>query len=196
MSRLPHLNISNLSLEQVKFVNSLTRGKRGTNRTTEDFTYTDGSLKGPFNAWLYSTEIGQRAQKLGEALRFDSAMPTTLREVAILSVAVYWQSQYEWWAHARIAIENGLPEPVIDAIKKGASPPETEPGVNAVTLFVRETLDKKHVSDDTFNAVLEYLGERGIVDLTMLIGYYCLVSASLNVFQVPLPSGADIPFGD
>ena len=89
-----------------------------------------------------------------------------------------------------------VPEAGIDAIKRGGTPPETEPGINAVTLFVRETLHKKHVSDDTFNAALEYLGERGIVDLTMLIGYYCLVSASLNIFQVPLPNGAKVSFVD
>ena len=196
MPRLPHLNISDLSTKQMNFVESITKGKRGKNRTTKDFIYEDGSLKGPFNAWLYSSEIGQRAQKLGEALRFDSEIPATLREVAILSVAVYWKSQYEWWAHARIAIEIGLPEAVINAIKKGVPPPETEPGINAITVFVRETLQKKHVSDDTFNAALEYLGEQGIVDLTMLIGYYCLVSASLNIFQVPLPNGATVPFVD
>ena len=196
MPRLPHLNISDLSTKQMNFVESITNGKRGKNRTTKDFIYEDGSLKGPFNAWLYSSEIGQRAQKLGEALRFDSAIPATLREAAILSVAVYWKSQYEWWAHARIAFENGLSEAVIDAIKKGVTPPETEPGINAITVFVRETLQKKHVSDDTFNAALECLGERGIVDLTMLIGYYCLVSASLNIFQVPLPNGAKVPFVD
>ena len=196
MPRLPHLNISDLSTKQMNFVESITKGKRGKNRTTKDFTYEDGSLKGPFNAWLYSSEIGQHAQKLGEALRFDSAIPATLREVAILSVAVYWKSQYEWWAHAQIGIENGLSEVVIDAIKRGVPPPETEPGINAVTMFVRETLHNKHVSDDTFNAVLEYLGERGIVDLTLLIGYYCLVSASLNIFQVPLPNGAKVPFVD
>ena len=196
MPRLSNLDISNLSLKQMKFLNSLTEGKRGINRAIEDFTYTDGSLKGPFNAWLYSSEIGERAQKLGEALRFDNAMPPTLQEVAILSVAAYWQSQYEWWAHAQIAIKSGIPESVISAIKKGVPPPETEPGITAVTAFVRETLHKKQVSDDTFNAAIECLGERGIVDLTMLIGYYCLVSASLNVFQVALPDGAEPPFGD
>ena len=196
MPRLSKLNISKLSTEQTKFVRSLTTGKRGINRTSDDFTYTDGSLKGPFNAWLYSTEIGQHAQKLGEAIRFDSAIPTKLREVAILSVAAHWQSQYEWWAHAQIALKEGLPKTVINALKKEETPLETEPGIKAVAAFVQETLDKKQASDDTFNAVLEYLGERGIVDLTMLIGYYCLVSASLNVFQVPLPEGIDPPFGE
>ena len=87
MPRLPHLNISELSPEQMNFVDSITKGKRGKNRTTKDFIYKDGSLKGPFNAWLYSLEIGQRAQKLGETLRFDSAIPATLRNSFTISIS-------------------------------------------------------------------------------------------------------------
>ena len=196
MTRLPRIHIANLEPEQKTFLNSLTTGKRGSNRTLDDFTYMDGSLKGPFNAWLYSTEIGHHAQKLGEALRFNSAIPAKLREVAILSVAVYWKSQYEWWAHAQIAISEGLPKTVIDSIKKGEPLPETEPGAKAITEFVKETLENKQVADETFKGAINYLGERGIVDLTLLIGYYCLVSASLNVFQVPMPEGTDPPFSE
>ena len=196
MPRLPHLNISDLSTKQMNFVESITKGKRGKNRTTKDFIYEDGSLKGPFNAWLYSSEIGQRAQKLGEALRFDSAIPATLREAAILSVAVFWKSQYEWWAHVRIARKEGLDETVINAILTGEEPTETELGVQAVTAFARETLNDKRVTDATFADAMARLGERGIVDLTTLLGYYCMVSASLNVFQVPVPKGEEAPFAE
>ena len=194
MPRLPRLTITDLNPEQQKFVHSLTTGKRGAGLTIDDFTFADNSLKGPFNAWLYSPEAGERAQKLGEALRFNNAMPPTLREVAILCVAVHWRAQYEWWAHVRIARKEGLDETVINAILTGEEPTETEHGVQAVTAFARETLNDKRVTDATFADAMARLGERGVVDLTTLLGYYCMVSASLNVFQVPLPKGEVPPF--
>jgi 4-carboxymuconolactone decarboxylase len=121
-------------------------------------------------------------------------MPPTLREVAILCVAVHWRAQYEWWAHVRIARKEGLDETVINAILTGEKPTETELGVQAVTAFARETLDDKRVTDATFADAMARLGERGVVDLTTLLGYYCMVSASLNVFQVPVPKGEMPPF--
>ena len=183
MSRLGPIDPENITPAQKQAHDAIAAGPRG-------------SVRGPFAALLHNPGVADAVQRMGASLRFDGTLPDNLREIAILTTGRFWTAQYEWWAHARIAIENGLPEAVIDAIKRGVTPPETEPGINAVTLFVRETLHKKHVSDDTFNAALEYLGERGIVDLTMLIGYYCLVSASLNIFQIPLPNGAKVPFDD
>ncbi len=194
MTRLPRLNIQNLNHEQRTFVKSLTDGKRAKNKSMSAFTFSDGSLKGPFNAWLYSTESGERAQKLGEHLRFDSAIPGMLREVAILSVAAHWKSQYEWWAHEQIALKEGLSTSIVRQLKEAKIPQTNDRAVVAVASFAKEALDKKQVSDDIYNTVLAHLGERGVVDLTILIGYYCLVSASLNIFKVPIPDGAVAPF--
>ncbi len=196
MHRIPRLNIAALDANQERLMKSITGGKRGQDRALTEFTYPDGSLRGPFNPWLHSPEMGENAQKLGESLRFASALPATLRELAIICVAVHWRAQYEWWAHKRIALREGLAAEVVDAIKAGEAPPETEPGVGAVTSFVRELLSTAHVTDGTYAAVHDVLGDRGTVDLVALVGYYGLVSATLNVFQVPMPEGEAPPFDD
>ncbi len=196
MPRIPRLPVNDLTADQNALVQSITGGKRGAGRPIEDFTYGDGSLRGPFNAWLHSPATGERAQKLGESLRFDNAMPPTLRELAIICVAVHWRAQYEWWAHARIGLKEGLASEVVDAIKAGETPPETEPGVQAVTAFVKETLTDRRVTDATYAATHGRLGDQGVVDLVSTIGYYCMVSATLNVFQVPLPEGETPPFAE
>ena len=157
MSRLPRLNIQNLNHEQQTFVKSLPDGKRSHDHTITALTFSDGSLQGPFNAWLYSTETGERAQKLGEHLRFESAIPGKLREVAILSVAAHWKSQYEWWAHEQIALKEGLSPSIINQLKKEKIPKTKDPIVVAVASFVKEALDKKKVSDDIYNIVLDSL---------------------------------------
>ena len=196
MHRIPRLKITELAPEQECLMKSITGGKRSHDRVITDFTYADGSFRGPFNPWLHSPEMGENAQKLGESLRFASAIPPTLRELAIICVAVHWRAQYEWWAHARIALKEGLSEQVVDAIKAGETPPETEPGVGAVTAFVRELLTTGRVGDQTYAAGHDLLGDRGTVDLVSLVGYYGLVSATLNVFQVPMPDGEAAPFED
>jgi 4-carboxymuconolactone decarboxylase len=196
MHRIPRLNITELAPDQERLMKSIIGGKRSHDRVLTDFTYADGSLRGPFNPWLHSPEMGENAQKLGESLRFASAIPPTLRELAIICVAVHWRAQYEWWAHKRIALKEGLSEQVVDAIMAGDTPPETEPGVGAVTAFVRELLTTGRVSDPTYAKLHKALGDRGTVDLVALVGYYGLVSATLNVFQIPMPDGEAPPFDE
>ena len=93
MPRIPRLPVTEMTPEQNALAQSITGGKRGAGRPIDEFTYADGSLRGPFNAWLQSPATGNHAQKLGESLRFDNAMPATLRELAIICVAVHWRAQ-------------------------------------------------------------------------------------------------------
>ena len=57
-----------------------------------------GAVRGPFNALLRSPELADRAQKLGEYVRYNTSLPARLSELAILVVARYWTAQYEWYA--------------------------------------------------------------------------------------------------
>ena len=59
--------------------------------------------------------------------------------------------------------------------------------------FVSELLATGSVSDSTFQRVNDTFGERGAVDLVGAVGYYSLVSMTLNVAQVPLPAGVTPP---
>ena len=196
MSRLPRLPITELNPEQEALMKSITGSERYAGKPVTDFTFADGSMRGPFNPWLHSPEAGERQQQLGQVLRFRNAMKPSLRELAIICVARHWRSQYEWYAHAAIGLREGLPQEVIDAIYNDEEPPETEPGVKAVAAFARETLTNHNVSDATYEAALAVLGDQGIVDLVSTVGYYCMVSATLNVFQVPVPDGVEPPFKD
>jgi len=53
-----------------------------------------GGLRGPFNAWLRSPELADRAQRLGEYLRFRSSVPKRLNELAILITARAWDAEF------------------------------------------------------------------------------------------------------
>jgi len=175
-NRFQPLTYDQLTSEQRTMVGNLLSGERG-------------GLNGPFNVLLRSPEMGDAAQKLGARLRFHSKLPGKLRELAILITARYWTAQYEWYAHRRYALQEGLSAAIADAIAAGRRPVSLEPDEALVYNFCTEFLQTKQVSDPTFKAALDRLGERGVVDLTGLVGYYNFVSMMLNLDRYPMPDG-------
>jgi len=174
--RFKPLTYDQLTPEQKTMVEHLFAGERG-------------GMNGPFNVLLRSPEMGDLAQKLGAQLRFHSALNAKQRELAILITARHWTAQYEWTAHRRLAMQAGITPAIADAIASGKHPPSLEPDQEVVYNFCNEFLNTKQVSDGTYKAAVEKLGERGVVDLTGLVGYYQFVSMILNLDRYPLPDG-------
>ena len=144
---------------------------------------------GPFNVLLRSPEMGDLAQQFGASMRYHSSMPPRLNEFAIIITARHWTSHYEWYAHRRAAQAAGLNPAIIEAVAAGRRPAAMAADEEAVYNFCTELLTAKQVSDSTFAAARERFGERGIVDLIGVTGYYQLVSMLLNVDRHPLPDG-------
>lgn len=147
-------------------------------------------LRGPFSTFLYSPETGDLAQKFGAQVRFKNALPEKLKELAILVVARFWTAQYEWYAHRKLALEAGLDPAIASAIADGKRPGQLADDEAAIYDFCTELLESHEVSDASFAAVKERYGEKGVVDLICTLGYYCLVSMTLNVNRYPLPDDA------
>ena len=194
MSRISYITPENFTEAQERLFKSITGGKRGAGQAPEDLLNLEGGMSGPFNPWLRSPVLGDAAQRLGETVRFESALPPQLRELAILIVAAKWKAQYEWWAHERIARQEGLDERIIDSVKTETPPDVSNPTETVVYNFAHELLDQHRVSDNLYDEAVELLGEAGVVELVILLGYYTLVSMTLNVFEVPVPTGEDAPF--
>jgi 4-carboxymuconolactone decarboxylase len=148
-----------------------------------------GSLRGPFPVYLHSPELGQRAQHLGAYVRFESVLPAKLRELTILVVARHWTAQYEWYAHREMALKADLDPAIVDAIALGKRPERLARDEAAVYDFATELLEAKQVSDATFAALRDALGAQAIVDVIGTLGYYGLVSMTLNVNRTALPPG-------
>lgn len=148
-----------------------------------------GSTEGPFNVQLRSPEMGDLGQQFGAATRFATTVPRKLYELAILVTARHWTAQFEWTAHHRGALQAGLSPAIADAIAEGRRPSSMQPDEAAVYDFASELLQTKQVSDRTFAAAKQQLGERGVVELISVMGWYGLVSMYLNVDQYPLPDG-------
>lgn len=178
--RFKPLTWEQLTPEQRTMVNDLLAGTRT-------------SLNGPFNALLRSPETGNLAQKLGEHMRFRTSVPRRLNEMAILLTARWWSAQYEWYAHRTLALSAGLNAAVIDDIQAGRRPARMQPDETVIYDFSAELREHRRVSDATFKAAVNLLGEKGVMDLVAVMGYYDLVSMVLNVDRYPLPEGAQLP---
>ncbi|MEQ1889885.1 MAG: carboxymuconolactone decarboxylase family protein [Alphaproteobacteria bacterium] len=196
MTRLALLAPDTLNDAQRKIFDAITKGPRTRNapRGIGISLSTPAGLPGPFNAWMYSPVIGNLVQELGAALRFSNSLPENLLEIAVMMVGRHWLAQFEFWAHARLARAAGVSEAAIEAIRIGAEPEFGKPEEMQIYLFAREFNETKRISDKTYAATRALIGEQGLVDLVALMGYYTLVSMTLNCFQVPLPEGQQLPF--
>ena len=180
MSRYDEVDPDNLTPAQQAVADAIAGGPRG-------------SLRGPFVPWLLSPEMADPAQRLGAFLRFRSVLPPRLKELAILFTARRWDAGFEWSVHAKLALEAGLPRPVVEAVGRGDTPAFDDPDAALIWRACREMYETRRFSDETFAALKALLGPQGVAELAGLLGYYALVSITLNAFEVPAPDDATVP---
>jgi 4-carboxymuconolactone decarboxylase len=150
-------------------------------------------LGAPFNVYLRSPELAQTLRQTAEYLRFRTSLPKKLNEFAILVTARQWGSQYEWFAHHRLALREGLDPAIAEELAQGRRPAGMDADETAIYDFSQELHTKHEVSDATYKAVADRFGEQGVVDLIAVSGYYVMVSMILNVDRTPMPGGAKPP---
>jgi 4-carboxymuconolactone decarboxylase len=151
-------------------------------------------MRGPFNAWLRSPELADRLQKVGEYVRFNTSLDKRLNEMAIIMTAQYWGSQYEWYAHAPLAIKAGLDPDVVAALGAGNKPEKMKDDEALVWEFTTQLRRDHGVNDAIYAKAVEKFGENGVMDLVAVNGYYDVVSMTLNVAHVSPPADAQLPF--
>jgi 4-carboxymuconolactone decarboxylase len=192
MTRLTSLTRADLDEDQASVWDALVESRGG----GVDLFGPGGGLVGPFNSWVHAPRIGRRLSSLGAHLRFRTSLDRRLSEIAICTVGAHWHSEFEFWAHAPMAIEHGVGESVIDALRAGELPEFERDDERTVHSVVHQLLNARRVDDDTYAAAKELLGEQGLVELAATIGYYCLVSMTLNLFEVALPEGEPVNWPD
>jgi len=176
--RLPALAEESFTADQRALADSIKSGPRG-----------QFKLAGPFAVYLHSPAFGELAQKLGGHLRFKTSVPPRLSEFAILVTAAHWKAQYEWAMHAPMAEKQGVKPATIRDLRAGRAPKSAPRDEMAIYAFAKELYAKRRVGTATYNRVRTMLGDAGTVELVGILGYYALVSMTLNTFRMPLPEG-------
>ena len=190
--RFPILQPDQMNTDQKKLLEALLAGPRGGGNSSPEAVQ-KMLHGGPFNAWLRSPDLGNRLQNVGEYIRYRTSLPLRLNEFAILITARQWTSQYEWYAHYPLARKAGLDAKVADELALGKRPSAMRDDEAAVYEFCIQLHRTQNVDDATFNRALALFGEKGVVDLIGVSGYYTPVSMTLNVAQVTPPEGTPPP---
>lgn len=152
----------------------------------------DGSLTGPFDAWLRTPELGIHLERAGMALRTATGMSDAVREVTVLVVAKAWRADFEWWVHGLVARRHGVSEEVIDAIAHGQRPDFDDAACAAAYQVAIELVYDRRLTRASLDGARNDLGERALIEVVTLVGFYQLVSGVLESFQPPAPS-PDLP---
>jgi 4-carboxymuconolactone decarboxylase len=170
MARVPYVNYEELD----------SAGKEIYDRIRRDRSAQEVGFQ--FRAMLHSPEAAGYLTSMGAQLRFKSAIPDGLKELAIIVVAREWNSDIEWTAHAALAAKAGVKSEIIEAIRTRKANPAFSEAERTVVGFVQQLMRDKSVSGDSFAAAQKLLGTRGVVDLTLTCSYY----TAINMAQVAL----------
>ena len=152
-------------------------------------------MAGPFGVFVRAPHLGDPAQRLGGRIRFRTSLPENLKEVAICTVGAFHRSKFEFAAHARLAQVAGVGAEPLEQLQKG-EPPLFE-GDEALAWQVADQLLKQHrISEETYQQMVAVIGEEQMIELVMTVGYYCLISHTLNAFEIQVTDQMSDPFPD
>lgn len=174
--RLPALDPATLTPEQKVIHDAIAAGPRG-------------RVQGPLEVWLQSPGLAENAQRLGAFCRFGSSLEPRLSELAIMVTGRVWSAQFEWTVHKPIALKAGLSEAVVDAIRDRRTPPFERADERVVHDFARTLHIDRKVPQALYDEAVSVLGLKAVVDLVGILGYYTLISMTINAFNVPLEAG-------
>jgi 4-carboxymuconolactone decarboxylase len=184
--RLPVLSSDEMTTEQVDLYREILGGPRGQGPRTVLLSSGAGGLAGPFNAMLYAPPVGHALQGLGVAIRFRTDLAPRIREMAILVVAQAWDSAYVRASHEPIGREAGLTGAEIGALRDGQDPGFADKQEQVAYSVVRAlTSPAADLSDEEYDTAVAVLGERALVELSALVGYYATLALQLRIFRVP-----------
>ncbi len=154
----------------------------------------DGTLGGPFDVWLLSPEWSQRVRGLVGMLWERTTLDRGLVELAICITGRHWEANVEWAAHAPRAIEYGIAPEVLDAVFEERRP-EFAPEEQLLLYDVCIALHRNRaLPEPLYERAVATFGEQGLVEIIGVIGFYTMVSMTLNAFEVPVGPAQETPF--
>ena len=186
--RLPVLSSDEMTSEQVDLYREILGGPRGQGPRAVLLASGAGGLAGPFNAMLYAPPVGHALQELGLAIRFRTELAPRIREMAILVVAQAWDSAYERESHELLGRDAGLTDAEIEALRAGADPgfadKEEQVAYSVVRALTGPDPKRADLDDQEYDTAVAVLGERALVELSTLVGYYATLALQLRIFRV------------
>jgi alkylhydroperoxidase family enzyme len=184
--RLPLIPPAELSPEQRPVYDDMRSGIEKNFRGFETVAES-GALMGPWNPWLHEPKFGKPIWDLTLALSVAPSLPRPVREVAILVTGAKFRSAYELYAHVIAAEARGLSDDKLATIVAGQRPADLARDEAIAYDVAAALVDRGVLPEITYRQAVTAFGRHGAAELIYLVGLYCLVSVTLNGFDVPVP---------
>jgi 4-carboxymuconolactone decarboxylase len=178
--RMPAIPFDKMNELQKKYAEEIIKGPRG-------------ALYGPFIPLIRSPELMDRSQRIGEYLRYKSAIGNKLTEFVIMITARQWTQQVIWAIHEPIVLKAGVKPEIIKAIADGRRPVGMSEDEDILYNFCMELHTNKNISDVTYDRALKRFGEQGVIDTLGINGYYTLIAMVMNGTRTAVPDNKPAP---
>lgn len=150
-----------------------------------------GALRGPASVLLHSPKMAWPAFGVGDYFRENSIVEPRVRSVGILIAARERQGVYVWGAQVNAARRNGVPEEVIELIRKCAAPASFPAGDREVATYAEQLMRTNRVEKATFDALAKGRSPQWVVELTTVINYYAMLCGITSALEVTAPDNYD-----
>ena len=157
MSRLPELNEDDLNAEQRAVFDAIQGGPRG-----------NMGLVGPFGVYVRAPGVGNAAQNMGAAVRFNTELAQNTKEVVICTVGHFFHAKFEFAAHSALAQKAGVAADIIESLRIGETPQFTRDDERVAHDIARQLLNDHRISDTTYAEARSVLGEVQIIQGRLL----------------------------
>ena len=138
---------------------------------------------GPYLALLNHPELARRIEELGFFLKFEGALPRTIYQFIVLTIAHATGAGFEWQDHIEHARAAGLPGEVIDCIAS-ARPAALPQPYALVHAILTKTMGWQPVPDDLQARAAAEWGKHGLVEIVVLSGFYQMFAAINQGFGI------------
>ena len=144
----------------------------------------------PSSYLTYAGKAGALLSDLVEHLRYHTSLKDAETEIAVCTAVRAANLDYIWDAHVKLGLQAGVREEAIRAIDT-LGPLDTLTADEALIIrYGRELLEVRKVSDATFDAVRARWGEKGLLELTAVMGVYMMNATILRAMDHRAAPGA------
>src|ERR1700733_12158310 len=184
--RLPLIPPADLTAEQKPLYDDMRRGI-ASNFNAFKVEREDGALMGPWNPWLHEPRIGKAIWDLTLAMTANASLPDNVRQIAILVVGARFDAAYEIYAHIAVAEKEAMKPERLATLVANLKPNDLSPEENVAFDFTYALVRGGTLPEPIYSLAVKTFGQHGTNELIYLVGLYCLVSTTLNGFNVPVP---------
>ena len=184
--RLPLIAPADLTTDQKPLYDDMKQGIASNFNLFQTIT-PDGSLIGPWNAWLHEPQIGGAIWQLTKAMTAQASLPDPVRQIAILVVGAHFDAAYEVYAHIAVAEHDGMNDARLSTLVAGCRPNDLSDEEGCAYDVAFALVGGGVLPEPCYTRAVRLFGQHGANELIYLVGLYAMVSTTLNGFNVPVP---------